>query len=1149
MFEKALVLSFLFSGIALSAPTTGGVTRDYWGGIGGTAVADLTGNANYPANPDSTSVLPSFHAPTDVANNYGQRVYGWVHAPVTGNYVFAIHADDNAELWVSSSRFPEDRVLLASVSDWTDDGQWNKFGSQVSSAVAMVAGEYYFIEAIQKEGNGGDNLGVGWSYPGQARVHIPGSALSPNQNLPPEAADDQATLGIAGVAGIQVLANDRDPNGLGDLDLSSLEIVSTPGNGTVVMDAANGIIRYTHTGSTAGADSFSYRIADRAGLTDTALVSLNIVADSRIPLASSRMPEEPPAQEISLENAFPGIGFSQPLALRTPPGETNRLFVVEKTGDIRVISDLTNPTNTRFLDVDGIVNARGNESFQTSSEQGLLSMAFHPNYAENGRFFVVYSVTVNGTRTQRLSEFAVSANPAVADAASEKIFIQQVNDAGNHNGGDIHFGADGYLYMGWGDEGNANDTLNNSQRIDKDFWSSITRIDVDLEVEDYTPQDGTGSDDANLRPNDHPAIVKDSNGNPRYEVPADNPWVGATSFLGSAVNPANVRTEFYAVGLRNPWRMSFDPVTGVLWCADVGQDAREEVNKIVKGGNYEWAFREGFIQGAKWNQRPSGWTGSHPPVVDYGRGSGALQGMSITGGVVSRGNNIPALYGKYVFGDYVSGNIWSLDESTSPAGMTRIAGEGNIAGFGHDPSNGDVLLADLDGFVHRLVAIEAPSQKFPLTLAATGLFADAEALIPNPGLVAYDVNLSFWSDHATKQRWFGIPDPAAMIGFSREGNWTLPQGMVWVKHFDLELERGNPATKKRLETRVIVRNATGNYGVSYRWNETGTEAHLAASAGEEFDLTIDEGGTTSTQRWRIPSRAECSICHTVPAGHALSFRTRQLNRSGSIAGASGNFIRLLEEAHYLENLDTAPALLPRHVAPEETQFTSEERSRAYLEVNCAYCHNAEGSVPAQWDARTSLPLFETGLIHGIAENGVTHPDDRLITPGNDNRSVIVHRTAARNGYTRMPPIGSNVIDQQGVQLLIDWINDDLTERQSYDDWRVENFGMPPTGGVREDDDDLDGRSNYAEFIAGTNPNQPDSAPTPPLVESGGALSLTLPSMPGRSVFLESSEDLVSWGNWNSPLNDGLPRSADNAPVFPIPMTPPAQFFRLKIEER
>lgn len=1150
-------LSCLAGGVGglQAQPSTGSITRHVWSGVSGTAVANLTSLAAFPNSPSSTNTLSSFQAPRDIDDNYGTRVFGWVHAPVTGNYTFWIHGDDNCELWLGTNRFPESRRLIASVPDWTDQNEWTKFPQQESVTIPLVASNYYFIEALHKEGGGGDNLGVAWSYPGRSRIVIPGNRLSPWQNLPPEAQPDSTMVGVGGTVGVPVLRNDSDPNGPADLAPSTLEIVTSPTRGTSTVDWTNRLIRYTHTATNTTPDAFTYRIRDAAGLASTSSVTVTISSAARLPMLHAAMPTNPPPQQISVADAFPGRTFASPLGLATPPGETNRLFIIEKGGDIEVIPNLAAPSNSIFLNLDALVNGRTNapaEVFQTSGEQGLLGLAFHPNYATNRRLFVVYSLNVGGNRVQRLSEFTTSpSNSNLALTNSERVFLQQPNDADNHNGGDIHFGPDGYLYMSWGDEGQSNDTLNNSQIITQDFWSSITRIDVDLEPQDYTINDGEPGDDDNLRPNRsqfppvHPAIVLDGSGNPRYEVPADNPWVGATNFLGSPITATNVRTEFWAVGLRNPWRMSFDPATGVLWCADVGQNAREEVNRIVRGGNYEWAFREGFLTGAKWNSpsRPTNWTGSHPPVWDYTRGSGTLQGFSVTGGIVYRGNRIPALAGKYIFADYVSGNIWSLDDSAPPVVVERIAGEGGIAGVGRDPSNGDVLFADLDsGVIQRLVA-QSVTSSFPANLADTGLFADPAALTPNPGLIAYDVNLPFWSDHAKKRRWFGIPDTNPIAGFSREGNWSLPAGTIWVKHFDLETTRGNPATSRRLETRVFVRNSTGAYGVSYRWNTNGTAATLANVAGEEFDINVIDAGTPSVQRWRIPSQAECMTCHSPQAGHALSFRTRQLNRDGQIAGVPGNFIRRLAEAGYLTGLSPADTDLPRHVAPTEATYSLEARARSYFAVNCSYCHNAGGTVPAAWDVSAHLKLFDTGIINGFSSSA-RNPLDRLIVPGNDTNSILVNRAAARNGYTRMPPLGSSVTDTNGIQLLIDWIRLELPARQSYAQWRLARFGSSTSPeGVFSFDADLDGRNNMVEFLAHTDPLHPDSPPPVGITTGGGSTTISVNAPSGRSVRIQHSPDLMSWTNWSAPGNDGISAPPGSLLELTAPTTDPAAFFR------
>lgn len=1148
------LLVFFFSGEwAAAQPSTGSITRHVWTGVSGTAVSDLTSLPTYPDSPSSTGTLSSFQAPTNIGDNYGTRVFGWVHAPVTGTYTFYIHGDDNCELWLSTTSSPDHRRLVASVPGWTNPGEWEKYPEQTSAGIPLEAGKFYFIEALHKEGTGGDNLAVAWSYPGQSRVVIPGNRLSPWQNLAPQAEPDSTTVGVGGVVGIPVLRNDIDPNGAADLVPQTLEVVSPPARGTAVVDAANRLIRYTHTAGDTATDSFTYRVRDAAGLPGMATVTVNVSADARLPMPHAAMPSDPPPQTISLENAFPGLTFSQPLGLASIPGDTNRLFILEKTGDIVMIPDLSAPSRTVFLDLDGLVDSRTNapaEVFQTSSEQGLLGLAFHPDFATNRRFFVVYSLTVGGIRVQRLSEFSASmSDPPMALTNSERVILQQVNDAPNHNGGDVHFGPDGFLYMGWGDEGNSNDSLNNSQTITKDFWSSIIRIDVDLTPADYTTPNGVPGDAASLRPNPHPAIVLDGNNNPRYKVPADNPWVGATHFLGSPVATNNVRTEFWAVGLRNPWRMSFDPVTGILWCPDVGQNAREEVNQIVPGGNYEWAFREGSIQGPKWSGRPAGWTGSHPPIWEYTHGSGTFQGFSVTGGVVYRGQRIPSLIGHYIFADYVSGNIWALDASGPGVSVERIAGEGGIAGFGHDPSNGDVLLADInDGVIRRLVA-DTVTTGFPATLAETGLFADPAGLVPNPGLVAYDINLPFWSDHATKRRWFGLPGTAPAFGFSREGNWSLPEGAVWVKHFDLETTRGNPATARRLETRVLVRNATGAYGVAYRWNADGTEATLVDPGGEEFDIDVIEGGVPTVQRWRIPSQAECMTCHSPQAGLALSFRTRQLNRDGEIAGNVGNLIHLLALCGYLTGEEATAGDLPRHVAPHEASYSLEARARSYLAVNCAYCHSTGGTAQAAWDVSADRKLFETGIVNGAA-TGALHPSDRLVVPGDDERSTLVNRAAARNGYTRMPPLASSVVDDEGVQLLIDWIRLELPERQTYEQWRLEKFGSAVSPeGEPDFDADSDGRSNLEEFLAGTDPLQVDGAPVPGLAKDAhGAVTVSLPSLAGRGILIEKSPDLVEWLPWNVAGNDGISAPPGNILEITAPVDEPAAFFRAVFSE-
>jgi glucose/arabinose dehydrogenase len=447
-------------------------------------------------------------------------------------------------------------------------------------------------------------------------------------------------------------------------------------------------------------------------------------------------PAEPPPPFVA-QPALGGLRFDNPVAIVTPPGETNRVFIVEKSGRIIVVPDTAKPERVTFLDITAKVgNANG--------EEGLLALAFHPDYRRNRQFYVWFTLsttTAAGTgRHNRLARFTASAtDPNQADPASEQPLITQQDQAGNHNGGEIQFGPDGYLYLTVGDEGGANDTYQNSQRIDRDFFAGLLRLDVDKKP-------------GSLPPNPHPAVHEGT-----YTVPRDNPWVGATAFNGQPVEPTAVRTEFWAVGLRNAWRFSFDPATGALWLADVGQDRLEEVNVIRKGGNYGWNYREadqifypaqrggggrgrGRGQAAApaapvtpppppaaptpFRTTPPGLTFDEP-VFSYFHTAAAPAGTrdvgdSITGGIVYRGTALPALAGRYLFADYNSGRIWALSRieldkdgrALGPVTAELVARRGGIVTFAQDPRTGDLLLANISsGNIERLAANPAAAPK------------------------------------------------------------------------------------------------------------------------------------------------------------------------------------------------------------------------------------------------------------------------------------------------------------------------------------------------------------------------------------------------------------------------------------------------------
>lgn len=964
---------------------------------------------------------------------------------------------------------------------------------------------------------------------------------------PPTANTDSATLHTGQKVLIDVLANDTDGP-----DEATLAIASPPSLGTAEVKPG-GKILYTHGNSGSAPDSFTYTVANFSGTSSPGTVDLTISTDLRIVNPDWAMPTELPPTTWDLEDALPGITFNQPLAIASLPGDLNQLYVCERLAKIQRIDDVSSstPSKNLFLDLQAVVatypDGGASETIEGggNQEHGLLGLAFHPNYAANGYFYTAYTVRKNGgSYYQRISRFSRdSGDPTIADPSTQLVLLEQLDEGANHNGGDLHFGPDGYLYYAAGDEENSSRGQQNSQLIDGDFFCGVFRLDVDK-----LP--------GNLEPNSHASIPTDGGGNAYFSVPVDNPFVhtslGGTwdgTYNGSAVTPlSNARSEFWATGLRHIWRMSFDPLTGDLWGGDVGQVTYEEIVKIEKGLNYGWAYREGAHDfGTVIGNPPAGWS-SIDPVYEYvhtgvGGGDANFKGNSVCGGYVYRGSSHPSLYGDYIFCDSVSGHIWQMDTSSSD--VTRIAGlpgaYGVFSAMGVDPSNQDILFcAYNDGKIMRLVVGGESSNGFPQTLSETGLFADLSDLSPAPGLLPYQPNLKFWSDHADKKRWFGIPNGSGLMTWQMEGPWSYPTGMVWVKHFDLALTRGNPATNKRLETRVIVQQDDGVYGVTYRWNEEETEAFLVANGGDSFDLSIDDGGSPHTQTWELPSRASCLTCHD---NRPLSFNTRQLNLDQSIHGFSGNLVKLLSDGGYFDNTPAPTAMLPYHVRPDETAYPLEQRVRSYLDVNCSYCHESGGSVSGFWDARESLTLEQTGLINVDPVVNGGDPLNKYVVPLDPTHSVLLHRVSATPPFTRMPPLATSELDQEGIQLLTDWINSTPADRL-YDDWAgTDGYNL---AGLRSDDDDNDGVDNYSEFLRGTNPLSGGDAFAFG-IDSSGNLSFTRKAY--RNYDVETSTDLLQWDSWNVPGNAWGYEESDSPESLPVDIdADPQRFYRLRIEE-
>lgn len=847
----------------------------------------------------------------------------------------------------------------------------------------------------------------------------------------------------------------------------------------------------------------------------------------RVPNKTLALPLEPELEQYVVEPAFPGLEPSWSTGVVFAPGDTNRLFLLGKAGQLYVVTNLAQPNLSLFLDLSSKTYADG--------ESGLLGLAFHPNWHTNNQFFVFYSTTlpISGQPAlhQRLSRFLIDpADPNRALPNSEQPFISQPDPDPNHNGGDLEFGPDGYLYMSLGDGGGAFDSFRKSQIIHDDFFSGIVRLDVDRRPE-------------NLEPNPHPAIHVGT-----YHVPADNPLVGLTTYFQQPINPAKLRSEFYAIGLRNPFRIAFDPTTGQLYANDVGQNRREEIDHIVPGGNYGWIFYEGTLA---W---PFGLIDEPyaTPLFEYEHEQGRI---AITGGSWYYGDRYPDLKGTYIFADF-GGPVGSLKlNSRNPPSVRWIARFPGITDVQVNPATDEVIFATLnEGAVAKLVLKRRVGPPIPPLLSQTGIFVDLAKLQPNAGIEPYEINVPFWSDHAFKQRWFSLPRLDQKFGFSATEPWIFPEGAIWIKHFELQMNAAEPASRRKVETRVLVRSGTGSelWGASYRWNEAQTDAELVASAGRDETFLIRDGNIIHIQKWRYPSRDECLSCHNHTAGGPLGFNTEQLNLAVTRGGQVTNQLEALIAAGYLQNPPAAIAPLPVLASADDERWSLDYRVHSYLTANCAYCHQPGGPTRATWDVRITTPLNEAGLVGQLALNNLEDiyaiKHTYLVAPGDAQLSAVFRRISELAPY-HMPPLATAELNTSAIQLLGDWITNSLHTRTfTYTAWtNALEQSEPSLHLPRAADFDGDGLSNELEFLLGESPINGVRQWRPEMLGSPGNWRMRFVRKANLRFEVQWTTAVESgWKPVEAPENRWFIGTTDETVELALPSTTEMSFYRILV---
>lgn len=651
--------------------------------------------------------------------------------------------------------------------------------------------------------------------------------------------------------------------------------------------------------------------------------------------SACRAPRAP--AKVKLTPMFGGHAFDRPTRVARPtPGSP--AFVLEKGG--RILSARDDGDVNEWADLHATAS-------EVDEEGGLLGLAISPDYARTGEIFVSYTATVPELERSESVKFRFVVARArdvgggeLPNVVTEPVLVLDRTDAWHH-GGALAFGPEGALYVSTGDG-----AFGDPDRRAPDPNSplgKILRIDV-------------------------------LGGERPYRLFPDNPFV------------LSGRAEVYATGFRNPWTMSFGP-TGTLWVADVGHFRWEEIDRIERGKHYGWPDREG-THCAFAATCPND---SEPPYVEYSH----VEGQAVVGGYEYRGKNVARFDGRYVYGDFVSGRIWTVPTGGVPSPVTAedVVDTGLfLSGFAEDV-DGELLVMDYaSGKIFRLDPGDDTAEE-PATLASLGCISGGDM---DAALVPYDVVAPLFSDGLAKRRWLSVPD-GEKLSLHDDGTFDFPTGTILLKEF--------ADGDHKVETRMMVNDRErGWLGYSFAWNAEGTDATLLPDGAT---ATLADGRT-----WDFPARSACATCHNPTAGRVLGFQASQLEHLRDAAG--GSLLEAWARGGLVAAMPANPAW-PKLVHPYDEGADLEARARSYIQGNCAHCHRTRG-----FDFRASASLEDMGLLCRPAY--ATHFSDapELVSPGAPEASVLVRRIAD-TGELRMPPLGRRVVDEKALSLFTRWI--------------------------------------------------------------------------------------------------------------------------------